>query len=121
LTTSTSLANGSAPTRHQAGMSTTMPNALRGMYLLITSLRGKWSRSIGTYDQQAMKYIMSVDCFFSGHWNGKLFFNLRFASRHDVIAFTHQSGLNQFRILIWSYEFIGENEKHAHVVTQINM
>jgi hypothetical protein len=67
LTTSTSLANGSAPTRHQAGMSTTMPNALRGMYLLITSLRGKWSRSIGTYDQQGMKYIMSVDCFFSGH------------------------------------------------------
>jgi len=44
-TTSTSLANGSAPTRHQAVMSRTMPNALRGMYLLITALRGKWSRS----------------------------------------------------------------------------
>jgi hypothetical protein len=42
-----SLANGSAPTRHQAGMSTTMPNALRDMYLLITALRGK-SRLVGT-------------------------------------------------------------------------
>jgi hypothetical protein len=40
MTTITSLANGSALTRHQAGMSTTMPNDLRGMYLLITSLRG---------------------------------------------------------------------------------
>jgi hypothetical protein len=35
------------PTRHQAGMPTTMPNALRGMYLLVTTLRDKWSRSIG--------------------------------------------------------------------------
>jgi hypothetical protein len=40
-----SLANGSAPTRRQAGRSMTMPNALHDMYLLITALRGKWSRS----------------------------------------------------------------------------
>jgi hypothetical protein len=42
------LANETPSTRHQAGMSMTMPNTLCGMYLLITALRGKWSRSIGT-------------------------------------------------------------------------
>jgi hypothetical protein len=32
--------------RHcQSGSSTTMPNALRGMYLLTTALRGTWGRS----------------------------------------------------------------------------
>jgi len=31
--------------RHQADRSTTMPNALRGMYLLTTALRGMWCRS----------------------------------------------------------------------------
>ena len=33
--------------RCQVGRSTTMPNALRGMYLLTTALCDKWSRSIG--------------------------------------------------------------------------
>jgi hypothetical protein len=33
--------------RHQIGGSTTIPNALRSMYLLTTALRGMWDRSIG--------------------------------------------------------------------------
>jgi len=31
--------------RHRGDGSTTVPNALHGMYLLITALHGKWSRS----------------------------------------------------------------------------
>ena len=45
--------------RHQADRSTTMPNALRGMYLLITALRGMWRRS-NWHHLQGMKHILQI-------------------------------------------------------------
>ena len=53
--------------RHQADRSTTMPNALRGMYLLITALRGMWRRS-NWHHLQGMKHILQI--VFADHWAG---------------------------------------------------
>lgn len=53
---------------NQVGRSSTMPTALRGIYLLITALHGKWSRSIWHQNQGLTM------C--SGHRAGRLISNL---------------------------------------------
>jgi hypothetical protein len=55
--------------RRQADRSTTMPNTLRGMYLLTTALRGMWGRS-NWHPISGMKELYLADCFCPHYWTG---------------------------------------------------
>jgi hypothetical protein len=46
---------------YQAGSSTTMPNIIRGMYLLIIALHGLWRKSNWHY-LRSMKHILQIVC-----------------------------------------------------------
>jgi hypothetical protein len=55
--------------RRQADKSTTMPNALRGMYLLTTALCDMWGRS-NWHPISGMKELHLADCFCLHYWTG---------------------------------------------------